>query len=91
MPPRVWGNVATEDYIPPVKTKIYKSTFVMRCTEEELEQLLNRLATENIKFREMYSACDFFLTDDSMYSVLHWTVADELGEERADELLEPEE
>lgn len=71
-------------------TKVYKSTFIMRCEEEEIIQLLERLSTENVKFREMYNACDFFSTTDSMYAVLHCTVADELGEERANELLEPE-
>lgn len=73
------------------KTKLYKSTFVSRCTEEELQALRDHLETENIKFQEMYAACDYFLSNDTLFAVLYWTVSNLLTPARADELLEMEE
>lgn len=75
---------------PPPPYRVYKSTFVSRMDEAEIEQMAARLATENVKYREMYAACDYFISDDPLFAVLHWTVVAELGEPRADELLAPE-
>lgn len=69
---------------------LYKSTFIERMDPDEadaFEVALN--AHELAKLRLMYHACEYFLSDDPLFAVLHWELVQEFGEDRADELLAP--
>ncbi|NGP18931.1 hypothetical protein [Devosia aurantiaca] len=83
--------------------QVYRSTFISRMDFDpeagidevgKLEAVLN--GHGNAKLRQMFYAVEYFVSDDPLFAVLHWTVAMALsvdGEapniERADELLAP--
>lgn len=69
---------------------LYKSKFIERLTNEEAAALEIVLNNEEPKLRLMFNSVEFFVSDDPLFAVLHWTLAQELGEERADQLLERE-
>lgn len=70
--------------------KLYKSKFIERLTNEEASALEIVLNNEEPKLRLMFNSVEFFVSDDPLFAVLHWTLMQELGEERADELLAQE-
>lgn len=70
--------------------KLYKSKFIERLTNEEASALEIVLNDEEPKLRMMFNSVEYFVSDDPLFAVLHWTLMQELGEERADELLAQE-
>lgn len=75
--------------------RTYRSTFIERMEPNEAETLEAALASADAKLRLMYQSVEYFVADDPLFAVLHWTVAVALGSEpdpnfaRADELLAP--
>ena len=75
--------------------RVYRVQFVERLTPEEATTLEAALDAAGPKLRLMYQSVDYFLSDDPLFAVLHWTVASALGSEatpnfaRADALLAP--
>ena len=73
--------------------RVYRVQFVERLTPEEATTLEAALDAAEPKLRLMYQSVDYFLSDDPLFAVLHWTVATALGSEgapnfaRADDLL----
>lgn len=90
------GNVIAPPEPPPaLPYQLYRSTFVERLEPDEAGLLEIALAAAEPKLRLMYGSVDYFVSDDPLFAVLHWTVALALGSEdepdfaRADELLAP--
>lgn len=79
----------------PAIYRLYRSTFIERLDPEEAAVLEAALAAAEPKLRLMYQAVEYFVSDDPLFAVLHWTVATALGSEgapnvlRADQLLAP--
>ncbi|RUT32656.1 hypothetical protein EMQ25_05785 [Arsenicitalea aurantiaca] len=76
---------------PPPTYRLYRSVFIARQSNAESGTLETALQQAEPKLRQMFYASEYFVSDDPLFAVLHWTVAEALGETRADELLAQEE
>ena len=66
---------------------LFRAIFVERLHAAEAEQLEAVLQGSKPKLRMMYNAVEYFLSDDPLFAVLHWTLGEALGFDRADDLL----
>lgn len=73
------------------KSKLYKSTFIRRMSIAEAASMYEILEAEEPWMKLLYNATDYFLVSDALIGYLHLILAEEFGEDRADELLTPEE
>lgn len=73
----------------PEPNYLFRSIFIARLSNEEAGILETALQQAEPKLRQMFYASEYFVSDDPLFAVLHWTVAEALGEARADELLAP--
>ncbi|MFD1945081.1 hypothetical protein [Paradevosia shaoguanensis] len=76
----------------PAPYQLYRSVFIRRMSEQEvltMEAVLQNPATP-AKLRMMFYAVDYFVSDDPLFAQLSAAVAATLGEERAGELLAPD-
>lgn len=79
----------------PQTYRLYRSAFIERLEPAEAETLEAALEAADAKLRLMYQSVDYFVSDDPLFAVLHWTVAVALGSQeapntlRADQLLMP--
>jgi hypothetical protein len=93
---RRWQDGHVVPYTPPpppepINYRLYKSVFIERMTPEEAATLKAVLDAEEAKLQLMFQSVEYFLSDDPLFAVLHWTVTEALGSAgRADELLAPE-
>lgn len=72
----------------PGNYRLYKIDLIERLSNEEAEAFEGRLNSfELVKLRLAFNAADYFESDHFMFAVLHWEMALEFGEQRADELL----
>jgi len=83
---RIIVNPARLPPTPPYR--LYKSVFIERMTPEEAAILKNVLDNEEPKLQLMFASVEYFVSNDPLFAVLHWTVMRALeSEQRADELL----
>lgn len=91
----VLGHYGLAGPQPPTRYALYRSVFIERMEPAEAAVLEAALASAEPKLRLMFGSVEYFVSDDPLFAVLHWTVAVGLGsvEEpnfaRADELLAP--
>lgn len=86
------GNVIPA-YVPPLPpplTRLYKSSFIRRMSASEAETMEGVLNAENAYLRMLYHSVEYFDMTDGLITYLHFVLADQFGENRANELLEPE-
>lgn len=77
-------------YVPPVKSRLYKSTFIRRLTASEATALETVLNEEEAYIRLLYQSVEWFDVADALVQYLHMTLEAAYGAERATALLEPE-
>ncbi|GGF38201.1 hypothetical protein GCM10011321_31430 [Youhaiella tibetensis] len=90
--------VAEQDsYTPPVPDfyDLPKRILIERLVQDEdtdeITPVFAMLAQQPQKTQELFNACDYFRSTHPMFAVMHWGIWQALGsEERADELLSPE-
>lgn len=78
-------------YVPPPKTKLYKSNFIRRLSPSEAATLEGVLLSEDPWVRMLYHSVEYFMAPDALVGYLHMVLTGLYGEERADVLLEMEE
>lgn len=70
--------------------QIAKTTPWLRMTQEEARIMDGVMTETDAQMRQVYNAAQYLSSDDQFWGTLHQLIADNLGAERADELLAPE-
>lgn len=69
---------------------LYKSNFIRRMTGPEATQFDTSLSEEAAYLRLLYNSVEYFKSDDALFQYLHNSLSFYFGEDRATELLLPE-
>lgn len=88
---RVMALVAAHDGAPaPAVTEVSKLTVFRRCTEDEADRIDGALQSTSTRNRQIFNSAQNFRSDAEEWQLLYSIASGLFGDERADELLAPD-
>lgn len=82
--------VPVEPAAPPTTYQIAKTTPWLRMTDDEAATADAVMSETSARLKQIYMAASYLSSGDPLWMTLHQLLADQFGDERADELLAPE-